>query len=47
MSKISNTEPSQHSNITHWTHIDEMKWFSSAMLGVLTAKQSWYWLGSG
>ena len=37
MSKISQTEPSQHCNITHWTHMEEMKWFSSAMLGVLTS----------
>ena len=37
MSKISHTEPSQHGNITHWTHMEEMKWFSSAMLDVLVA----------
>ena len=23
--------------ITHWTHMDEMEWFSSAMFGVLAA----------
>jgi hypothetical protein len=32
MSKISHTEPSQHCHITYWTHLEEMKWFSSAML---------------
>ena len=37
MTKISHTEPSQHCNITHWTHMEEMKWFSSAMLDVLAA----------
>jgi hypothetical protein len=37
MSKISHTEPSQHCNITHWTHVQEMKWFSSAMLDVRAA----------
>jgi hypothetical protein len=37
MSKISHTEPCQQSKIFHWTHPEEMKWFSSAMLGVLTA----------
>jgi hypothetical protein len=37
MSKISHTEPSQQSKIFHWTHMEEMKWFSSAMLGVLAA----------
>ena len=37
MSKISHTEPSQHCNISHWIHMEEMKWFSSAMLGVLAA----------
>ena len=37
MSKMSQTEPSQHYNITHWTHMEKMKWFSSAMLGVLAA----------
>ena len=37
VSKISHTEPSQHCNITHWIHMEEMKWFSSAMLGVLAA----------
>ena len=37
MSKISHTEPSQHCNITHWTHIEEMKWFSLVILDVLTA----------
>jgi hypothetical protein len=27
--------PSGHCNfITHWSHMEEMKWFSSAMLGV-------------
>ena len=37
MSKISHTEPSQHCNIIHWTHMEDMKWFSSALLGVLAA----------
>jgi hypothetical protein len=37
MSKISHTKPSQHSTITHWTHTEEMKWFISAVLVVLTA----------
>ena len=38
MSIISQEEkPSQHCNITHWTHMEEMKWFSSAMLDVLAA----------
>ena len=37
MPKISHTEPPQHCDITHWTHVEEMKWFSSAMLGVLAA----------
>jgi hypothetical protein len=45
MSKISHKEPFQHYNITHWTHMEEMKWFSSGFLGVLTAncKQPWFW----
>ena len=38
MSKISHTEFSQQCNITHWTHMEEMKWFSSALLGVLAAR---------
>ena len=38
MSKIGHVEPSQHDNITHWTHMEEMKWFSSALLGVLAAR---------
>jgi hypothetical protein len=37
ISKISHTEPSHHCTITHWTHMEEMKWFSSSVLGVLTA----------
>ena len=37
VSKISHTEPSQHCNITHWTHMEEMEWLSSALLGVLGA----------
>jgi hypothetical protein len=37
MSKISQTEPPQHCNTTYWIHMEEMKWFSSAMLGVLAA----------
>ena len=37
MPKISHTEPPQHCNITHWTHVEEMKGFSSVMLGVLAA----------
>jgi hypothetical protein len=40
MTQISHTEPSQHFNITHWTHVEEMKWFSSALLGALTAKNN-------
>jgi hypothetical protein len=51
MSNISQTEPSKHCNITHWTHMEEMKWFSSAMLGVLAANNlgvacAWLWLKS-
>ena len=37
MSKISLTQPSLHGNITHWTHMEEMKWSSSGFLGVLSA----------
>jgi hypothetical protein len=37
MTKISQTEPSQHCNTTYWIHMEEMKCFSSAMLGVLAA----------
>ena len=37
MSKISHTQPSQHGNITQWTHMEEMKWSSSGMLGGLAA----------
>ena len=37
MSKISLGEPSQHGNITHWTHMEDMKWSSSGLLGVLAA----------
>ena len=37
MSKMSHAVPSQHCNITHWTHMEEMKWFSSGFLGVLAA----------
>jgi hypothetical protein len=38
MSKISHiTDPSCHCNITHWTHMEEMEWFSSAMFVVLAA----------
>jgi hypothetical protein len=37
MTKISHREPYHHCNITHWTHMEEMKLFSSAMLGVLAA----------
>jgi hypothetical protein len=47
MSNISQTEPSQHCNITHWTHMEEMKWFSSAMLGVLAANNLLVLLGCG
>jgi hypothetical protein len=36
MSK-SHVEPSQHCDITHWTHMEEMEWFDSALLGVLAA----------
>ena len=39
VSKISHTEPSQHCNITHWTHMEEMEWLSSALLGVLGASR--------
>ncbi len=49
MSIISQTEPSQHCNITHWTHIEEMKWFSSAMNSMLAANNlglAWLWLKS-
>ena len=35
MSKISLTQPLQHGNITHWTHMEELKWSSSSFLGVL------------
>ena len=35
MSKIGHTKPSYHGNITHWTHMEEMKWSSSSILGVL------------
>ena len=37
MSNFSPTQPSQHGNITQWTHMEEMKWSSSGMLGGLTA----------
>ena len=38
MPKVSHTEPSsQHCNITHWTYMEEMKWFSSASHHVLAA----------
>jgi hypothetical protein len=37
VSKISGTEPSQHGFIAHWTHMEEMKWFSSALHGVFAA----------
>jgi hypothetical protein len=47
MPNISQTEPSQHCNITHWTHMEEMKWFSSAMLGVLAANNLMVLLGCG
>jgi hypothetical protein len=32
-------------NITHWTHIDEMKWSSSSVLGVLAANNLGFGLG--
>jgi hypothetical protein len=32
MSKISLTEPSYHGNITHWTHMEEMKWSNSCLI---------------
>jgi hypothetical protein len=35
MFEISPEEPAEHCNITHCTNIDEVKLFSSAMLGVL------------
>ena len=49
MSKISHTQPSQHANITHWTHMKEMKWSSSGFLaGVIAANNlgvtDWLWL---
>jgi hypothetical protein len=47
MSNISQTEPSRHCNITHSTHIEEMKWFSSAMLGVLAETTLLFLLGCG
>jgi hypothetical protein len=37
MFKISHTEPSYHGNITHWTHMEEMKRSSSGFLAVLVA----------
>ena len=37
MSKISHMQPSHHDNITHWTHMDEMKWSSSGFLALLAA----------
>ena len=37
MSKIRHAEPSYHGNITHWTHMEEMKWSSSGFLGVQAA----------
>ena len=37
MSKISPAVLSQHGNITHWTHMEEVKWSSSGLLGVLAA----------
>ena len=37
MSKIRHAEPSQHVNITHWTHMEGMKWSSSGFIGVLAA----------
>jgi hypothetical protein len=45
MSKISHTEPSHHCNITHRTHMEEMKCFSSAMLGVLAMQTTLVLLG--
>ena len=36
-SKISHSGSSPHCNITHWIHMEKMKWFSSAILGVLDA----------
>jgi hypothetical protein len=45
MTQISHTEPSQHFNITHWTHVEEMKWFSSALLGVLAANNLGFGFG--
>jgi hypothetical protein len=35
MFKISHTEPSYHGNITHWTHMEEMKRSSSGFLAVM------------
>ena len=37
MPKVSHTQPSQHSNITHWTHMEEMEWPSSGVLVTLGA----------
>jgi hypothetical protein len=39
MFKISSEEPPEHGNITHWTHIEEMRWFSSNMLSVLAVRK--------
>jgi hypothetical protein len=38
MSKISHSEPSKHCNITHWTHMEEMKWFDSAKTKVVCSQ---------
>ena len=50
MSKISHTWPSQHGNILHWTHMDEMKGSSSGFHALLAANISlvlaWLWLKS-
>jgi hypothetical protein len=45
MTKISHTEPSQHFNSTHWSHMKQMKWFSRAMLGVLAVNKLGFGFG--
>jgi hypothetical protein len=34
-------------NITHWTHMEEMKWLQQFHAWCADCKQSFYWLGSG
>ncbi len=47
MSKIRHTKPFQHCNITHWTHMKVMEWFSRAMLGVLATNNLDFGLALG